>query len=86
MNPAIFKVCKVYVINPPEKPSCIDLFLTNFPRSFQNTQTIETGLSDFHKLAVTILKMYLPKVITYRDFKNFDNSRFSEGLLSELYC
>ena len=44
----------------PEKPSCIDLFLTNSPKSFQNTQTIETGLSDFHKLVVTILKMYLP--------------------------
>ena len=72
----------------PEKPSCIDLFLTNSPKSFQNTQTIETGLSDFHKLVVTILKMYLPNnppnVITFRDYKNFDNSRFSEELLSGL--
>ena len=71
-----------------EKPSCIDLFLTNSPRSFQNTQTIETCLSDFHKLVATILKMYLPnsqpKVITYRDYKNFDNSRFSEELLSKI--
>ena len=29
-----------------EKPSCIDLFLTNSLKSFQNTQTIETCLSD----------------------------------------
>ena len=69
-----------------EKTSCIDLFLTNSPRSFQNTQTVETGLSDFHKLVVTISKMYppnnQPKVITYKDYKNFDNSRFSE----ELFC
>ena len=53
----------------PKKPSCIDLSLTNSPKSFQNTQTIETGLSDFHKLVVTILKMDLPnnqpKVVTY---------------------
>ena len=32
--------------------------------------------------------MYLtnsqPKIITYRDYKNFDNSRFSEELLSEI--
>ena len=32
--------------------------------------------------------MYLPnnqpKVISYRDYKNFDNSRFSEELLSEI--
>ena len=65
----------VYVINLPvikirKKLSCIDLFLTNSPKSFQNTQAIEMGLSDFHKLVVTILKMYLPnnepKVITYK--------------------
>ena len=72
----------------PEKPSCIDIFLTNSPRSFQNTQKIKTSLSDFHKLVVTILNMYLPNnppnVITYRDYKNFDNSRFSEELLSEI--
>ena len=52
------------------------------------TKIDETCLSDFHKLVVTILKMYLPnnqpKVITYRDYKNFDNSRFSEGLLSKI--
>ena len=71
----------------PEKPSCIDLFLTNSPKSFQNTQTIETGLYDFHRLVVTILKMYLPNnqpKVTYRDYKNFDNSRFSEELLNEI--
>lgn len=37
-------------------PFCIDLFLTNGPRTLQCTTTIETGISDFHKLAVTILK------------------------------
>ena len=36
----------------PEKASCIDLILTNCPRSFQNHFAIETGLWDFHKLAV----------------------------------
>ena len=49
---------------------------------------MKTGLSNFHKLEVTILKMYLPnnqpKINTYRDYKNFDNSRFSEELLSEI--
>ena len=35
----------------PSKPTCIDLILTNFPKSFQQTQTIKTGLSDFHKLS-----------------------------------
>ena len=32
-----------------ENPSCIDLFITNSPRSFQNTSAINFGNSDFHK-------------------------------------
>ena len=40
----------------PNKPTCIDLILTNCHRSFQNTDTFETGLLDFHKLTFTILK------------------------------
>ena len=45
----------------PLKPSCIDLFLTNCSRSFQDTQVIETGLSDFHKMNITVLKMFFSK-------------------------
>ena len=51
-------------------PSCIDLFITNSYLSFQNTTTVATGLSDFHKMTVTVLKTTFPKakprVITYR--------------------
>ena len=32
-----------------EQPSCIDLFLTNSPLSFQHTISVFKGLSDFHK-------------------------------------
>ena len=45
----------------PENPTCIDLILTNSPRSFQNSSVFETGLSDFHKLTITVLKQYFPK-------------------------
>ena len=38
----------------PHKPSCIDLFITNRPKSFQNSMVIETGLSDFHKMSLTV--------------------------------
>ena len=31
------------------KPSCIDLFITNSPLSFQNTIAVSNGLSDFIK-------------------------------------
>ena len=40
----------------PESPSCIDLILTNNPYSFQNSWVIETGLSDFHKMIVLVMK------------------------------
>ena len=36
----------------PLKPSCIDLIITNRPKSFQNSVTVETGLSDFHKMTL----------------------------------
>ena len=68
----------------PENPSCIDLFLTNKPRSFQTKCIIETGLSDFHRMTISVLKMHFrklpPKVINYRDFKKFDNERFMNSL------
>ena len=68
----------------PENPSCIDLILTNKPRSFQSTCVIETGLSDFHRMTVSVLKTHFrklpPKFVTYRDFKKFENERFIDFL------
>ena len=71
-----------------DNPSCIDLFLTNTPLSFQNTTTVTTGLSDFHKMVVTVMKTTFPKakpkVITYRDYKQFDLHTFRKELRCEL--
>ena len=70
----------------PENPKTIDLILTNRPRSFCNSDTLETGLSDFHKLTVTVLKMFFkkPKVISYRNCKNFSNDLFRIDLINEI--
>ena len=72
----------------PENPTCIDLILTNSPRSFQNSCVIETGLSDFHKMIVTVMKATFqklpPRIINYRDYKNFNNDKFRECLISIL--
>ena len=61
--------------------SLIDLFLTNKPLSFQKTHVTETGLSDYHKLISTFFKSHFtrlrPKVITYRNYKKFDENVFS---------
>ena len=72
----------------PENPKTIDLILTNRPRSFCNSDTLETGLSDFHKLTVTVLKTFFkkqsPKVISYRNYKNFSNDLFRIDLINEI--
>ena len=73
----------------PERPTSIDVMLTNSYRSFQNSCAIETGLSDFHKMIVTILKIYFqkkePKIIQYRDYKNFSEEEYRKFLVN-IFC
>ena len=45
----------------PNNPSSIDVMLPNRKNSFQNSMTIETGLSDHHKLTISILKTFFKK-------------------------
>ena len=40
----------------PSNPTCIYLILTNAPQKFQSTCVLETGLSDFHLMTVTVMK------------------------------
>ena len=65
----------------------IELILTNRNRSLQNFCVIDTGLSDFHKMTVTILRSYLnklwPKIIQCRDYKKFSNDAFKSELVIE---
>ena len=75
----------------PTKPTCIDLIVTNRPKCFQDTVVFETGLSDFHKMSATVMKMYYtkqkPSIVHYRKFKNVCNDFFikdTELLLSKL--
>ena len=74
----------------PNNPSCIDLFITNKPMSFQNTSTMSTGLSDCHKMVITVLKTTFekakPKEIFYRNYKNFDSDNFKLELQNALNC
>ena len=61
-------------------PSCIDLILTNRVSSFQNTCTVETGLSDFHHLVVTVMKTKFKKkppiIKKYRNFKFYNGFNY----------
>ena len=64
----------------PDNPSYIDLFLTNRPKCLQSM--IKTGISDFHKMIITVLKLFYknqkPKIIHYRNYKNFNASLLKE--------
>ena len=73
----------------PNNPSSIDLMLTNKRNSFSNSIAVETGLSDCHKMTITVLKMYIikqkPRYVTYRCYKNFKEGDFRRDLLYNLH-
>ena len=79
-NPTCFK--------NSDHPTCIDLILTNKSSSFQHTSIIETGLSDFHRLTVTVMKINFqkqaPKILYYRNYNHFNNELFRIDLIQEL--
>ena len=64
----------------PLKFSCIDLIITNRPKSFQSFVTVEIGLSFLHKMTLTVMKVFYKKqktnIATYRNYKHFSNEAF----------
>ena len=67
----------------PDRPTCIDLFVTNSTHSFQNTTRISTGLSDFHKTTIAVLKSSFIKLkcreIYYRNYNDFTADSLGES-------
>ena len=57
-------------------------FCINYTRSFQNTQVIQTVLSDFYKMNLAVLKIYFAKqkdeTIFDQNCKKFDDLKFKE--------
>ena len=64
--------------------SLIDLSLTKRPFYIQHAEASETGLSDFHILIFSFFKCQYsrlkPKVIHYRNYRNFNDTSFLEDL------
>ena len=95
---AITEFCQMYNVKNiikeptsyknPNNPSSIDVILINRKWSFSNSITIETGLSDHHKMILTVLKSYIkkgePTVINYKNYKNFNESLFRNDLIEKL--
>ena len=72
----------------PNDPSCIGLFLINWRQCFQQTCAIETGIPDFLKMVVTVIKTHYKKqkakIIQYRNYKHFHEQSFNFKLNNEL--
>ena len=97
-EPSLDEFCQTYnlesIVNKPtcfknpKNPSCIDLMLTNKQERFLKVKTVETGLYDFHKMVVSVFKTSFkkqkPKIVTYRNYKRFDNEKFRESLITYL--
>ena len=68
----------------PDKPTYIDLILTNRANYFEQNNVFETVLSDLHIIVVTELKMGFkklkPQIVAYRDYKHFDNEKFCSDI------
>ena len=90
--------CQMYrldnLINEPtcyknvNNPSSIDVMLTNRKSSFQDSITIETGLSDHHKMTLSVLRTFFrkkdPKIVNYRSYKKFNENLFRDELKNTL--
>ena len=95
---AMKEFCEIYdlqnLINEPtcyknaNNPSCIDVILTNRKKIFQDSSTIETGLSDHHKMVLTVLKSNFekqdPTILKYRSYKHFEENTFKNDLIKNL--
>ena len=54
------------------------------PKSFQNSQVIETRLPDFRNMCLTVMKIFYnkqkPYIIQYRSYKKFSNDGIANDL------
>ena len=69
-------------------PSCIDNFCTNKMSMFFNSSTVETGISDHHRLICTILRSTFckgpAKFIHNRSYNNYNKEQFENVLKQRL--
>ena len=69
-------------------PTCVNLNLSNTPRSFPSTSVIETGPLDFHLMTLPFMTKSFTKfkaqLINHSSYKNFSNDAFRECLLEKL--
>ena len=67
-----------------DTPTGIDHIITNIPKRFMKSIALETGVSDHHKIIMTIFRStfakVIPKTFYYRCYKNFNLEQFQMEL------
>ena len=67
-----------------EKPTLLDVFLTDKPNCFSGKLNIDLGLSDFHTFICIASKLFTPyeskRKIMYRSMKHFNAENFTKDL------
>ena len=67
-----------------ERPTLIDVFLTDKPNSFGGYVNSDIGLSDFHNFTCVATRLYTPselkRQIKYRSMKKFSHDAFIKDL------
>ena len=95
-GPSLDEFCQTYnlesIVNKPtylknpKNPSRIDLVPPNKQERFLEGKAIAAGVSNFHKMVVSVFKTSFkkqkPKIIAYREYKRFDNEKFREILIT----
>ena len=84
----LFSLFKGLACFKTSKGRSIDLALTNKKHSFMKNQLFETEFNDHHHLIYTMSKSTFvklpPKIIKYREFKNFSTENFQTDLENSL--
>jgi hypothetical protein len=66
-----------------DTPSRLDVFLTTRPDQFLKAGTIESGISDFHKVIYAVKKAPIPPrkadIIQFRSYKSYKRGRLHKG-------
>ena len=67
----------------------LDVTFTNKKRSFKNSGTIETGISDLHKMTTTTMRVNYQRLqpikVQYRSYKNFQEKLFLKDLKKQSF-
>ena len=85
----IFDLVNLITCETLNSSTSLDVILTNKKRSFKNSGTIETRISDLHKMTITTMRVNYQRLqpikVQYRSYKNFQEKLFLKDLKKQSF-